>query len=173
MHGICPQSAHRALGDVESAIQLLACSTKNNNSYFSELIMRHTREKHSKTNKPGYYNGKHYTEYAGSIRILRKGGEEDTAEKLLLNLLDAVESESASKGVGVAPWYYEQLAIIYRKRKDYLKEIEILERFARQKLATGASPPKLLERLEKARKLASKHIPNYQLTNACVKLKHL
>lgn len=71
-------------------------------------------------------------------------------------LIKAVEAESRAEKWGVAPWYYEQLAIIYRKRKDYLKEIEVLERFAKQKHAPGASTPKLLERLEKARILASK-----------------
>lgn len=91
-----------------------------------------------------------------TIKILRREGQEDAAEKLLLKLLDAIELEVASEGFGVAPWYYEQLAIIYRKQKDYLKEIEILERFAKQKHAPGASTPKLLERLEKARILASK-----------------
>jgi DNA polymerase-3 subunit epsilon len=165
MHGICPSSAHRASGDVESAIKLLACSADNKNSYFSELITKHAREKLSKKNKPGYYNGKHYTEYVGTIKILRREGEDGSAEKLLLKLLDAVESESRAKGFGVAPWYYEQLAIIYRKRKDYLKELEILERFARQKHSPGASPPKLLERLEKVRKLTLKHISSYQPTN--------
>ena len=51
--------------------------------------------------------------------------------------------------MGVAPWYYEQLAIIYRKRKDYLKEIEVLERFAKQKHAPGASPQSFWKDLRK------------------------
>lgn len=169
MHGICPRSAHRAAGDVESAIKLLACSSKSENSYFAELIKGHAKENLSKKNKPGYYNGKHYTEYAGTIRILRREGQEDAAEKLLLKLLDAIELESASRGFGVAPWYYEQLAIIYRKQKDYLKEIEILERFAKQKHAPGVSSPKLLERLEKARKLTLKHVSSYQAANTSTK----
>lgn len=155
-HGIHPRTAHRASEDVLSAIMLLACSDRSGKSYFSELISNHTKEKLSKKNKPGYYNGKHYTEYVETIKILRREGQEDAAEKLLLKLLDAIELEAASEGFGVAPWYYEQLAIIYRKQKDYLKEIEILERFAKQKHAPGASTPKLLERLEKARILASK-----------------
>ncbi len=156
-HGIHPKSAHRAHEDVISAIKLLACSNENGESYFSELMKNHTKEKLSKTNKPGYYNGKHYTEYVETIKILRREGQEDAAEKLLLKLLDAIEAKAISEGCGVAPWYYEQLAIIYRKQKNYLKEIEILERFAKQKHAPGASPPRLLERLEKARKLALKY----------------
>ncbi len=160
MHGICPSSAHRASGDVESAIKLLTCSSENGNSYFSELVKGKIKvKKLSKKNKTGYYNGKHYTEYVETIKILRREGEEDAAEKLLLKLLDTIELEAASEEFGVAPWYYEQLAIIYRKRKDYFKEIEILERFAKQRHAPGASSPRFLERLEKARKLALKSAP--------------
>lgn len=158
MHGIRPKYAHRASEDVKAAIKLLACSSENGESYFSELIKKRTNkiEKTSRKNKPGYYSGKHYTEYVETIKILKREGQDDAAEKLLLKLLDTIELEAASEGFGVAPWYYEQLAIIYRKRKDYLKEIKILERFAKQKHAPGASSSKLLERLEKARKLASK-----------------
>ncbi|HWO71024.1 MAG TPA: hypothetical protein VNP94_09760 [Actinomycetota bacterium] len=87
------------------------------------------------------------------MRRLRREGKEDEAERLLLRLVDAVEAEAAAEGWGVAPWYYEQLAIIYRKRKDLDAEVRILERFAGQRHAPGASPPKLLERLEKARAL--------------------
>lgn len=164
MHGIRPRSAHRAFGDVESAIKLLACSADNGESYFSELIQNHTKTKNlSKKDSPGYYKGKHYTEYIETIKTLRREGEETAAEKLLLKLLDVIELESKSEGLGVAPWYYEQLAIIYRKQKNYLKEIEILERFAKQKHAPGASAPRLLERLEKARKLAIKISPEVDI----------
>jgi len=105
--------------------------------------------------EPGYYLGKHYTEYVETVNELKRAGELEKAEQLLLELIKAVESESKAEKFGVAPWYYEQLAIIYRKRKDYSKEIKILERFARQRHAPGASTPKLLERLQKARELAA------------------
>ena len=163
IHGIRPKSEHRAFDDVESAIKLLACSSDNGKCYFSELVKGRIKvEEPSKKDKPGYYNGKHYTEYTETIKILRREGEESAAEKLLLKLLDAIELESASEGFGVAPWYYEQLAIIYRKQKDYLREIEILERFAKQKHTPGVTPQKLLERLEKARKLALKSASSNQ-----------
>ena len=104
----------------------------------------------------GTLRGKHYTDYAEEVRVLRRYDHDDTAEALLLELLDVIEAEAAVKGWGVAPWYYEQLAIIYRKRKDYDAEVKTLERFASVPHAPGASPPKLLERLEKARALAAK-----------------
>ena len=48
----------------------------------------------------------------------------------------------------VAPWYYENLAIIYHKQKNALAELAILDRYFRQPHAPN---PKLQERLEKAR----------------------
>lgn len=102
---------------------------------------------------PGMVEGRHYTEYVDEVRRLRREGKEDEAERLLLRLVDAVEAEAAAQGWGVAPWYYERLAIIYRKRKDLDAEVSILERFAAQRHAPGASAPRLLERLEKTRAL--------------------
>jgi hypothetical protein len=96
--------------------------------------------------KPGFYNGKHFTEYVEEVKSLTRENRLDDAEKLLLALISATESDSM---FGVAPWYYEKLAIIYRKKKDLNAEIGILERFARQKHAAGVKPPKLLARLEK------------------------
>lgn len=101
--------------------------------------------------RPGYYNGKHFTEYVDVVKQLKRENKLDLAEKLLLALVDATESESEKDGFGVAPWYYEQLAIVYRKCKKVDDEISILERFAKQKHAPGATPPQLLERLEKVR----------------------
>jgi len=111
----------------------------------------------TRRDKPGYYKGLHYTEYVDEIRRLKANGDYDEAEKLLLCLVDAVEAEAKAEGWGVAPWYYEQLAIIYRKRKDYQAEVAILERFARQRRAPGVKPPVLLERLAKARELLAKY----------------
>lgn len=102
---------------------------------------------------PGTVDGIHNTDYVDEVRHLRREGMDEEAERLLLRLVDALEAEAAAEGWGVAPWYCEQLAIIYRKRKDYASEVAILERFSRHKHAPGASPPKLLERLKRARSL--------------------
>jgi hypothetical protein len=101
--------------------------------------------------KPGFYKGKHYTEYVDEVQHLTKENKLDDAEKLLIELVSATESEAHQNNWGVAPWYYERLAVVYRKRKDKESEIQILERFAAQKHAPGAAPPKLLARLEKLR----------------------
>ena len=56
-----------------------------------------------------------------------------------------------TEGFGVAPAAYEALAIIYRQRKDRASEVAILERFASQHHAPGATPLKLLARLDRLR----------------------
>lgn len=82
--------------------------------------------------------GVHYTGYVEEVKHLRRSGQEAEAECLLLELVAATEAEAAVERWGVAPWYYQQLAIIYRKRGDPQREVEILERFARQEHAGGA-----------------------------------
>ena len=69
-------------------------------------------------------------------------------DEALAILDNCVRVEEAHRG-GVAPWYYEQTAIIHRKSGDRDAEIAVLRRFAAQPHAPGASPPKLLERLAK------------------------
>jgi len=100
----------------------------------------------------GKLNGKSYVDYVDDIKNLKRNNNLEEAEKLLLQLIDVVELEANAKKQGVAPWYYEQLAIIYTKLKQKNKAIEILERFALQKHAPGSSPPKLIARLEKLKK---------------------
>lgn len=105
--------------------------------------------------KPGYYEGRHFTTYVRDIEILKKSGKFAELENLLVELVKATEAESAIDDMGVAPAYYSELAILYRKQKDYAKEISILERFAKQKHAHGVMPAKLLERLDNVKKLVA------------------
>ena len=107
--------------------------------------------------KPGFVEGKHFTDHVERVKQLKKEGRHDKAIKLLLKLVAATETESkeAEGPSGVAPWYYEQLAIIYRKEKQYGDEVAILERYEKQPKAQGASPGKLAKRLKQARTLRS------------------
>lgn len=107
--------------------------------------------------KPGYYQGRHYTTYVNDVTAFKRSGDTEAAERLLRALVDATEAESRAKGEGVAPWYYEELAKLYRERKDYPAEVAILERFEHQPHAPGVKPPQLLERLAKARALLAGH----------------
>jgi hypothetical protein len=104
--------------------------------------------------KPGYFRGRHYSTYVNEVTQLKRDEKIDEAERLLLVLLDAIEAENAAEKLGVAPWYYEQLAIIYRQRKDYAAEIRVLERADAQPHRKG--PPMFAERLAKAKALLAK-----------------
>ena len=117
---------------------------------------------------PGYYRGRHYTTYIDEFKALKRSGDDESLEQLLLALVDATESESRTKASsGVAPAYYEELAILYRGRKDYAAEVAILERFKQQRHASGVKPPRLLERLEKARALLRKRTSSDESLPAC------
>ena len=99
--------------------------------------------------KPGFVRGRHYTEYVSEVESLKREGRLKDAEKLLLELIDAVEEEARARGPGwaIAPWYYQQLAIIYRKQKNYAAEIDILKRYVE---LTGLTEGGLADRLKKA-----------------------
>lgn len=111
----------------------------------------------SRLKEAGSVEGVHYTDYVERLKQLKRERRHSEAIDLLLKLVDATESEAraAGRGWGVAPWYYEQLAIIYRKEKRFPDEVAILERYEAQPKAPGAGPGKLAERLKKARELAS------------------
>lgn len=93
----------------------------------------------------------HYTDYEEDVQELKRRREHERAVTLLISLIDAAEAESSAQGVGVPPWYYEQLAIVRRKQGDLAGEISVLERYAALPHAPGAGPAKLLARLEDAR----------------------
>ena len=120
----------------------------------------------------GSDNGIHYTDNVELIKQLKRDQKYDEAIEVLLKSVELTENESKkassipvhedkfsflsegrSTTWGVAPWYYEQLAIIYRKQKRFAEEVSILERYASQPKAPGVGPKKLAERLIKARAL--------------------
>jgi len=129
----------------------------NKDSTIAERIHRKLTElgKEHPIFKPGYYDGRHFTTYVRDFENLKKSGEFIELEMLLIELVKATEAESAVDGLGVAPAYYSELAILYRKQKEYSKEVSILERFAKQIHAPGAMPAKLSERLGKAKELVT------------------
>jgi DUF1680 family protein len=104
----------------------------------------------------GYIRGRYYITYVKDVNELVQLGKLDEAENLLLELISATEQENKVGKLGVAPWYYEELAKVYRKNKNYVQEVSILKRFAKQKHGVGVKPKKLLERLGKAKLLLNK-----------------
>src|SRR4051794_27032268 len=82
------------------------------------------------TEDPGFLEGRHFTDWVDDVRELRRNGDDDSALELLERLMAAVEAERAVTGHPIPSWYYEQAAIIFRKRKDVPSEMNVLERFA-------------------------------------------
>ncbi len=71
----------------------------------------------------------------------------------------ATAVEAGEKGLSVAPWYDERLAVIHRRQNRLSDEMAILERYARQPKAPGAMPAKLSKRLERAQELVARASP--------------
>ena len=136
------------LNDVEKEIEDLE-------SDLSELVAK-INQSISEYKSYGEVEGRHYTNYVESVKQLKRENKYAEARKILLSLIDATENEANNSAFGVAPWYYEQLAIIYRKEKNYSSEVEVLERFQKQKKSPGSKPKKLDERLVKAKLLLAK-----------------
>ena len=103
----------------------------------------------------GSVDGEHFTSYVEQIKQLKREKRYQEAIELLLRIIDATESQSKVDGLGVVPWYYEQLAIIYRKEKRFSDEVAILERYEAQPKGPGAKRKVLADRLLKARELVS------------------
>ena len=101
----------------------------------------------------GMLRGRHYTDYLDEVKTLRREGMDSAAATLLAKLVTAAESEAQARGWDVAPWYYAQLAIIFRKRNDLDAEIAILERYAAQPRSSAQTGAALRRRLQKARAL--------------------
>jgi len=96
----------------------------------------------------GYVRGRHFTTYVKEVKLLKRSDQLAEAEQLLWELVDATERQACVDGLGVAPWYYEQLAIIYRKQKRYDAEVEILRRYADAQKALGSLKAQLAQRLK-------------------------
>jgi len=144
-------SAIISLG-INENIPIIGNLTKVN----KKVINQDTGKKESKKGQQ-LENDKHVLATWENLPALKRAGRYKEAITVLLQQVERQETENISHQLGVAPYFYHQLAIIYRKQKDYSKEVEILERFAKQKHAPGAMPAKLMERLEKAKDLRKKH----------------
>ena len=113
------------------------------------------RHPHSavKPDLPGFVRGRPIHTFVDEVKEL---GYTEAAITLLLELVDATEADSRANGWGVAPWYFERLAIIYRSQKRLEDEVKILERYERQQKAPGSMPAKLATRLRRAKDLSSR-----------------
>lgn len=104
----------------------------------------------------------HFTEAVDDIKNLKRSidwhlwnqGVRDGIEEIILELekilfwcIEQTEIESRTFSYGVGPYYYDELAKLYKSMQRTDLEIDILQRFSEQRHAPGVMPPKLLKRL--------------------------
>ena len=108
--------------------------------------------------RPGNVEGVYFTAHVGRVEQLKREGRSEEAIALLLKLVAATEAESEESGgrIGVARWYYEQLATVYSKEERFADEVAILERYESQAKAPGVVPGKSSHRLATAREKLSR-----------------
>jgi hypothetical protein len=97
----------------------------------------------------------HYLQHVDTVKELKSKGDLVAAAALLKNMLAAMERECETTKRNVSPWYYEQLAIVYRRNGDHQSELAVLERFFQKPHAKGDKTRKLHERLERVKALVS------------------
>jgi hypothetical protein len=112
--------------------------------------------------RPGNFLGEPMWDWLRYVEELAKGGEAETgrALDLVYALIIVAEREAAASGREPAPAYTERAAILHRKRKEYDREVAVLERWEMacppERRGPGALQSKLAQRLVKARELAKK-----------------
>ena len=92
-------------------------------------------------------DGKPYFDWYEDIKKWIKNEDYNRAEKLLIRIIDHIEKYDSN--YGVAPAYYERLAILYSKLGRKQDEYDVLIRFSKQKHAPGKGPEILEKRLRK------------------------
>ncbi|MGQ0552995.1 MAG: hypothetical protein ACT4PU_07220 [Planctomycetota bacterium] len=107
----------------------------------------------------GLLHGRHYTESIERVMALKRSGMLNEARLLLTEMVAACEEEAAAMTARrgpwkLAPWYYEQLAIVNRKLKLHDEECAVLERYLGSRGAIPERRPDFEARLARARKLA-------------------
>jgi hypothetical protein len=96
-----------------------------------------------------------FSVHAKSIEDLKKKKKYRAAEKMLLERIEKAENNNQLDGLGVPDWYYFELAKLYRRQKNYSKEIVFLEDCAKKFLETGEMHRILTARLRRAKELAA------------------
>lgn len=114
---------------------------------------------------PGYIKGKHYTVYMKQAKQLAQDGKVQPIVDMAFTAFEDKERIGSflTEYFPVPTGCYWDFAVLYRKLKDYAREVAILERYAKQmqaKHVTGRASTDALERLEKARALLAKNQEN-------------
>lgn len=134
--------------------------TSNNKIDYENVQISETKDSTKITfkNKAGYINGKHYTEYVDDIKELKRQNKLQEAENILLKIIEALKAEAKAEGSHwfLAPGYFEQLAIIYRKQKSIEKERCILEQYLKLNKIDGKGETPLEVRYRKVKEMIKK-----------------
>jgi hypothetical protein len=103
-----------------------------------------------------YVRGKPIGVWIPTLDELRSSGDDDTALPLLLECIEAAERAARVNGMEPAPGYTRRAAVIYRRRKDYAREIEVMERW--ESVSGHHGHPLLSKRLAAAKSLRQKDL---------------
>jgi hypothetical protein len=97
--------------------------------------------------------GRHHGDWVAALDRLRAQGRDDAGLELLLVCMAAAEREAWAVQGTPTPMYAHRAAVIHRRRRDYVAEVEVLERW----IAACPEPrdpySRLAVRLVKARRL--------------------
>jgi hypothetical protein len=94
--------------------------------------------------------------YRDEIALVRTKKDSESLAQRLSELIEASEKQHLAQGKGVCPWYYDQLAQVYRNHQRYVEELTTLQRFSTQTHPPHPSVQVLLGRLSSARSDAAK-----------------
>ncbi len=103
-----------------------------------------------KTNTSGNAQMPNPAELIKEIKAMKEQQKYAELEKLLIYCITTSEKATS---FGASPWYYEQLADIYREQKAHKKEVIVLEKYLRKSKAPNHNRSNLYKRLDEARAL--------------------
>lgn len=113
--------------------------------------------------RAGEVDGKHFTERIEELDRLRREKDDDAQLELLLKSIHAAERQAKAERTPPAPAYTERASVIYRRRKDYVAEIDVINRWLRRaeeaergRDSVSKGEERLRYRLERANVLQAK-----------------
>jgi hypothetical protein len=82
-----------------------------------------------RVDRPGWYQGRHHTEWVATVDELIIQGDDDEAEFLLLRLIGATETEVEAGAAPPFEHHFRRLTQIAHRRGDQRLEAQVQERY--------------------------------------------